>query len=131
MGNNRWNVKFDIDGRIKSCGSRSLHVVREDEGLPANEAPTTTDASSQDAVVHEYESEEEDDDDNLADEFLEMLNQSESDRQATAYDLAWNETKRLSGEEVIMTSDRIRTVWTGVDATEAHDEGLNLRRPFR
>ena len=131
VGNNKWNVKFDNGGWIKSCGSRSLQVVREDEGLPANEAPTTaTDASSEDAVFHEYESEEDDDNNlpngdwDLADEFLEMLNQSESDRHTTAYESAWNEIKKLSGEEVVITSDRIRTVWTVVDATDAHDEGL-------
>ena len=41
VGNNRLNVKCDIDGRIKSCGARSLQVVREDEGLPVNKVPTT------------------------------------------------------------------------------------------
>ena len=30
----------------------------------------------------------------------------------------------MSGEEVVITSDRVRTVWTVVDATEANDDGL-------
>ena len=53
MGNKKWNVKFDIDRLIKPCGARSLQVVREDEGLPINKVPSTTNASIENIVSFE------------------------------------------------------------------------------
>lgn len=134
MGSNKWEVIFDIDGRIKICTGRSLQVVKEEEGLAVNEVPTTSraiDEGPEDAFIEDHE--DSDDDENLpsgdwdlADEFLDMLNQeTESNRHATAYESAWNEIRSLRGEEVVITSDKIRTVWTVVDTTVTRDDLLH------
>ena len=83
MGSNKWEVIFDIDWRIKTCTGRSLQVVKEEEGLAVNEVPTTSraiDEGPEDAFIEDHE--DSDDDENLpsgdwdlADEFLDMLNQ--------------------------------------------------------
>ena len=133
IGSNKWEVIFDIDGRIKKCAARSLQVVREDEGLAINEVPATSNTINEepeDSFVADHEDSDHEEnlpngDWELADEFLDMLNQeSESDRHATAYESAWNEIRSLTGEEVVITSDKIRTVWTVVDATDATDDLL-------
>ena len=97
-GSNKWDVKFEVDGRVKTCPARSLQVVREEEGLPINEITSATDGNKdgpeEDAFVEDHELS--DNDENLpngewelADEFLDMLSEeAESDRHATVYESA-------------------------------------------
>ena len=36
-GQHKWDVQFDVDGKIKECSSKSLKVVCAEVGIPVNE----------------------------------------------------------------------------------------------